>query len=256
MRRRFFNSVDKVLGGIKYMYFESNTPEDKYDPSRAEKFLGLVLPYEFTYGLDKYYVVLDPYNLTTKLSNYPNPPSVEETCFLIDYSDLNMNIDLRDFEADDPYIYGDDKVNIERTMLLEFAVSLVCYDKYKEYDLRTLYPSNAYNPYVLSYKFDDRIYAMLGSEFSSGIQNFWVSPGPSFVWRWIFEDIYDSLYEAIIGCGGDSIDKGKEYMTSNFMLNGDEVLHYIVSYDDAISYYTSEISLDWPARLFYFVKKL
>lgn len=57
--------------------------------------------------------------------------------------------------------------------------------------------------------------------------------------------------------GGDPIDIGKEYMTSNYVLNGQDVLHYIVSYDDAINYYVSnELGLDFPARLFYFVKKI
>jgi hypothetical protein len=58
--------------------------------------------------------------------------------------------------------------------------------------------------------------------------------------------------------GGDPIEIGKEYMTSNYMMNGNDVLlHYIVSYDDAINYHVSnELGLDLPARLFYFVKKI
>lgn len=256
MRRRFFNSVDKVLGGIKYMYFESNTPEDKYDPSRAESFLGLVLPYELTFGLNKYYVVFDPYNLSTMLNKYPNPPSVEESCFFTDYSDLNLNIDLGDYEVRDPFIYGEDKADIERTMMLEYFISVACYEKYSGYRLPSLYPSNAYNPYVLSYMLDDNIRAILGAEAQNPTMNFYVSPGSVFIWRWIFDNIYDSLYDVIMELGGDPIDIGKEYMTSNYMLNGPDALHYVVCYNDTIDYHLSDIGIDFPVRFFYFVKKV
>lgn len=255
MRRRFSNKRSKSLGDIKYMYYGSNGPEDRYDPSRAESFLGLVLPYELALGNNKYYVVFDPYNLSTMLNKYPNPPSVEETCFFVDYRDLNMNINLKDCEVNDPFIYGEDKTDIERTMMLECLTSFACYDKYS---LPPLYPSNVYNPYVLSYMLDDNIYAILGAEIQDSVMNFYVSPGSVFLWRWIFDDIYDSLYNVTMELGGDPIEIGKEYMTSNYMMNGNDVLlHYIVSYDDVINYHVSnELGLDLPARLFYFVKKI
>ncbi len=53
MRRRFSNKRSKSLGDIKYMYYGSNGPEDRYDPSRAESFLGLDLPARLFYFVKK-----------------------------------------------------------------------------------------------------------------------------------------------------------------------------------------------------------
>lgn len=40
MRRRFLNNRSKSLGDIKYMYYGSNAPEDRYDHGRADSFFG------------------------------------------------------------------------------------------------------------------------------------------------------------------------------------------------------------------------